>query len=109
MTSAIASWSAAVLCRFPSTLARRKLFLKINDFFNTETRAERVADEKDTLSIGNAEFLTDDLAWEDIPVGINFLAESPGFAVTAQPVAAYFQGAQRFLQRFLEGSADRHC
>src|SRR5262245_3674642 len=67
-----------------------------------------MADEENALAVGHAELAADDLAREDVAVTIDFRADAPGLAVTAQAAAADLQRAQTFLQAFLEGPANGH-
>src|SRR5208282_2980544 len=106
-------------------LCGRQFFLKIHDLLdlnqepavnlrqvenlvNGEAGAQGVADEKNPFGVGHAQFATDDVARQDVAVAIDFVADAPGFAVTAQTVTVNLQRAQAFLQAFLERAADRH-
>ena len=81
---------------------------EVENLFDAETGAEGVADEENAFGVGHAEFAADDFARQDVAVAIDFGANAPGFAVAAQAAAADFQGAQAFLQAFLERAADGH-
>ena len=73
-----------------------------------------MADEEDAFGIRDAQLPADDVARQDIAVAIDFRADAPGFAVTAQAAATggarspCLQRAQAFLQAFLEGAPDGH-
>jgi len=67
-----------------------------------------MADEEDAFGVGHTQFAADDVARQDFPVAIDFRADAPRLAVAAQAAAADLQGAQAFLQAFLERAADGH-
>src|SRR5664280_756097 len=111
---------------FPNLILRpRQFLLKIHDLFDLhqkpavnfrevenlldgEAGAQGVADEEDAFGVGHAQLAADDVAREDVAVAIDFRADAPGLAVAAQAAAANLQGAQAFLQAFLERAADGH-
>jgi len=67
-----------------------------------------VADEKDALGVGHAQFAADDIAREHIALAIDFRSDAPGFAVAAQAAAPDFKRAQLFLQALVERAANCH-
>ena len=71
---------------------------QVEDAVNREARAERVSDIPDTLSAGIFQLAAD--------FGQRFRVVEAHFRVKAG--SAHFQTAQRFLQRFLLGTANRH-
>src|SRR6266446_6795578 len=103
--------------RTPSFSGQGELCLKIHDlfnlcqeptidlcelenFFDRQTGAERMTDEKHALGIRNAQPLYDQFSRQQVAVGIDLFAQAPGFAVAAQAVAADLKRAQCLLQGF---------
>src|SRR6185436_13483485 len=81
---------------------------KVEDFFDGKSGAQRVTDEEDALGIGDGQLACDDIARENVAVAVHVVIDPPGFAITAEAIAANFEGAQAFLQRFFESAPNGH-
>jgi len=73
-------------------------FRELEDLVDGHAGSHGVADVKDALCVGHAEFAGDEVVRENVAIAVNFVAHAPGFAVAAEAVAADFQGTETFLQ-----------
>src|SRR5271163_3241456 len=69
-------------------------FRELKNLLHRQTGAQGMADEENSLGIRRAEFGSNQFAWQDGAVAIDFVAETPGLAVTPKAITADFQRTQ---------------